>query len=496
MKRLDQLTFTRFAIILLVLFYHGTAGFYISFVNSPAISALLRAAPTGVGYLYVLSGFVMSLVYFRPNEKFDIGGYWRARFIRIYPLYIIAFLLICYYYIDGVFAIKPQKILANIFVLQAWFPAWSQSFNYASWSLTVEFFFYTIFPFFVLWAYRQSTRKLVWTAVILWVFSQVIYDILWIGYIPEHLGFIVYSPIFHLNSFIMGVVGGIWYLREGRQQEIKPVIILLVLGGSIFLAASYTVASTVYYPALPHDLQPMAGLLAPVLVLIIVSLAMDKSRLSNFLNRPVLVNLGEISYAVYILHVPIAWLYERALEGSSLANPRAVFEVTFLPLIISIGLVSHFYVDSPLRRWLRNTLQRVSMRLLIIDLAIIALSVYITFRFRFGDGRQFNQYWSTAQIMFWSAFLLRTIFSTYFNSLNPAVLQGTFLQAAKPVLVSVTTASLAVAGVVYSIYSLGLIENFPRSVFAIDWAIVLSLSLFVRFVFKLLWLPSLRPALK
>jgi peptidoglycan/LPS O-acetylase OafA/YrhL len=495
MKRLDQLTFTRFAVIFLVLTYHGTAGFYTSFASGGAISALLRSAPTGVGYLYVLSGFVMSLVYFRPNEKFDIKGYWRTRFIRIYPLYIIAFLLICYYYIDGVFGIKPQKILANVFVLQAWFPAYSQSFNYASWSMTVEFFFYSVFPFLTLWAYRQSTRKLVWTALIFWAVSQTIYYILWIGYFPEYGGFIVYSPIFHLNSFIMGVVGGIWYLREGRQQETKPITILLVLAGSILLAAMYTLVSTVYYPSLPHNLQPMAGLLAPVLVLIIVALAMDKSRLSDFLNRPILVNLGEISYAVYILHVPIAWLYERALEHSALANPRLIFEITFLPLIISIGLIAHFYIDSPLRKWLRNTLQHVSMRLLILDLALIAASVYVSFRFRFGDGREFNRYWDTAQIMFWSAFLLRTIFSTYFNSFNPSNLYGTFLQLVKPVFLSVTIASLPVAGVVYLIYSLGLIENFPRSIFVIDWVILLTLSLFARLTFRALKIYKPEPIL-
>jgi peptidoglycan/LPS O-acetylase OafA/YrhL len=493
MQRLDQLTFTRFAVILLVLFYHGTAGFYVSFVDNPAILALLRSAPTGVSYLYVLSGFVMSLVYFRPNEKFDLGGYWRARFIRIYPLYIIAFLLICYYYLEGVFDIKPQKILANVFVLQAWIPAYSQSFNYASWSLTVEFFFYTIFPFFVLWACRRSTRSLVWLAVVFWVISQAVYYVLWMLYFPEYRGFIVYSPIFHLNSFIMGVVGGIWYLREGRQQEGKPVMVLSVLAGSVFFAVAYTIISTVYDRSLPHNLQPMGGLLAPFLVLIIVSLAMDKSRLSHFLNHSWLVTLGEISYAVYILHVPIAWLYERALEHSSLANPRSIFEITFLPLIISIGLIAHFYIDSPLRKWLRNTLRQVGMRLLIIDLALIAASVYISFRFRFGDGREFNRYWDTAQIMFWSAFILRTIFSTYFKSFDPANLRGTFWQLARPVLLSVTVASLPVAGVVYLIYSLGWIENFPRSIFLIDWIILLGMSLIVRLVFRALKVYKLDP---
>jgi peptidoglycan/LPS O-acetylase OafA/YrhL len=486
MKRLDQLTFTRFFVILLVLYYHGTTGVYLAFTENPIIVALLRAAPTGVGYFYVLSGFVMALVYFRPAEPFKMWEYWRTRFIRIYPLYLISFSLICYYYLDSLLRIKPQKILANVFVVQAWFPAWSQSFNYASWSLTVEFFFYALFPFFVLWAYRRSTKSLIWTAMGFWAFSQLIYQTLWIGYMPEHSGVILYFPLFHLNSFIMGVVGGIWYLREGQTQEIRSSIALGTLAIALLLIAGYTVLSTVYYPSLlPHDLQPMAGLLAPFMILVIVALALDGSRFSGFLSRPTFVNLGETTYAIYILHVPLAWLYERALEHSALANPRGVFDATFLPIIIIVGLIAHFYVDSPLRKWLKKTLQNVSMPLLLLDLAIIAASVYLAFRFRFGEGREFRSYQEMARLVFWCAFIFRTVISVYFRAFDPAMLHASFTQMIRPVLFSTLAGSALLMGIIYGGYAIGWFENFPRSVFLLDWALVFSLSIFIRWLFRI-----------
>jgi peptidoglycan/LPS O-acetylase OafA/YrhL len=213
MKRLDQLTFTRFLAVALVLFYHGGGGIYIQAIDRFPISSILQAAPTAVSYLYVLSGFVMSLVYHRPKERFDVRAYWTARFVRIYPLYIISFLLVCLYYVDFIGQIKAPKILANIFVIQAWYPPYAQSFNYAAWSMTVEFFFYLVFPFFTMWAYRQSTRRLITVSLTLWVFSQVIHYFLWMKYFPEWEPFVVNNPIFHLNSFIIGAVAGIWYLR-------------------------------------------------------------------------------------------------------------------------------------------------------------------------------------------------------------------------------------------------------------------------------------------
>ncbi len=446
-------------------------------------SALLVSSTTSVTYLYVLSGFVMSLVYYRPKEKFTIGKYWTSRILRLYPLYLISFLLVCYYYIDYIARIKPQKTLANVFVLQAWWPPYAQSFNYAAWSMTVEFFFYALFPFFTMWAYRQSTKKLILVSVILWVATQVIHNILWIGYYPETENFLIYFPFFHLSSFILGAVGGIWFLREGRDQAITPRTSLAVFWGSVLLVSAYIILSS-KDSRLPNGMELMTGLLAPLLVITIIALALDKSRLSNIFNYPALVALGDTSYGLYILHVPFIWLFLRALENSSLANPQLVFEYTFLPLMIVSGLLIHYYVDTPLRSWLKNILQRVSIPLLILDLVIIGVSAYLSFRLRFDTRREFASYRSMALLMFWSAFVLRTVFSVGFNSLNPANFYGTLSQLVRPVLTSVTVGSLVIAGILLAGYSLGSFENYPRSVLALDWALILGFSLSVRFIFR------------
>jgi peptidoglycan/LPS O-acetylase OafA/YrhL len=496
MKRLDQLTFIRFIMVTLVLLYHGYGGIYDDFLNGvPFLPELLRTAPTAVGYLYVLSGFVMALVYYRPQEKFDIISYWKARFVRIYPLYLIAFLLTSYYYLDGILGVKPLKILANLFVVQAWVPTYAQSFNYASWSMTVEFFFYAIFPFFVIWAYRQPLKKLVWISLGLWIVSQTIYQGLWIGYLDTHRNFIIYSPIFHINSFIMGVVGGIWYLRVGKYEQLKPLVILSVLAASFLLMAGYSVVSLKYIPTLPNDLQPMAGLLAPIMIVFIVSLAMDTSKLSRFLDRPWLVNLGEASYAIYILHVPVIWLFERYLFDSSLAFAGRLFEFTVLPLMIFIGILLHFYVDIPLRRWLRNTLQHVNIPLFLLDLIIVLASIFLVFRLRFGEGREYNSYLVLIRLMFWSVFFVRTAIAIRLRVFDPASFQLPLTQSLRPVLISTTLGSLAIAAIGYAGFAAGMYENFPRSIYAVDWFIVLSLSVSVRLLFRF-WLaryPKLVP---
>lgn len=484
MKRYDQLTFTRFWALLLVLFYHGAGGIYLTYINKFPLSPILHSAPTAVSYLYALSGFVMALVYYRPGQTFELVKYWTARVVRIYPLYIISFALVCYYYLEALARIKPQKILVNIFVLQAWSPRYAQSFNYASWSMTVEFFFYAVFPFFVWWAYRQSVRRTLWTALIFWVVTQTVNFVLWIGYFPAQELTLVYNPIFHLSTFILGVAGGVWFVQDGKNQIINPKINLAILFGSLALVAAYTILSDVY-PQLPHNLQPMSGLLTPFFVVFISALALDQTRLSKILSHRWLVALGETAFALYILHVPVIWLYERFLENSGVADPVYIKNVTYLPLMIGVGLIANYYIDPPLRNWMKNLLAKISLPLLLLDLGIAAASIFISFNLRF-DGREYLAYRPMGILIFWSGFFLRPILSYCFKTLSPASLYLPLAQLAGRLALSVACGGALVAGIVYVGYRLAWFINFPRSVFVVDFLTIFLLSFLARYIFRTL----------
>ena len=496
MKRLDQLTFTRFWALLLVLIYHGGGGIYTGWISYPPLLSILYSAPTAVSYLYVLSGFVMSLVYYRPAEKFELHAYWTTRFVRIYPLYILSFVLTCYYYLDYIARINPQKVLVNIFVLQAWWPPYAQSFNYASWSMTVEFFFYAVFPFFTMWAFRQSTAKLIWSSLALWLITQFAHFTLWTANNPRWESLIVYNPIFHLSSFILGAVGGIWYLRNVKGQAVTQLQNLCVMAGSLVLISGYTILSNIH-PQLPHNLQPMSGLLSPFFILFIVSLALDRTVISALLTKRWPVLLGETAFALYILHVPVIWIYERTLFSSGLIDPQHVLDITYLPLMIIMGLVACLYVDPPMRKFLKSVLNRISIRLALLDLLVVAISVYLAYLVRFGSGREFMKYETAVLLMFWSAFLVRTAVTLTVNEIRPLYDLQPIRQWARSLLISTSAGTVVLVAVMFAAHSVGWITNFPRSVFLIEWLSVFSLSLLVRYLFPSWgrgWAPRRLPA--
>ncbi len=204
-KKLDQLTVTRFIAALSVMLFHG--GRHIGIL---AYFPMLTAGPVAVGYFYVLSGFVMALAYYHPGVQFDFRNYGLARFSRIYPVYILSFVLTCIYYINLMSKIKSDKILANVFLYQAWFPRFAESFNIAAWSLSVEAFFYVIFPFLLLLVTRQPVKRLIWVSIGFWALSQVVHSILMVRFMPENAAWLAYFPLFHLNSFFTWRGG--WYL--------------------------------------------------------------------------------------------------------------------------------------------------------------------------------------------------------------------------------------------------------------------------------------------
>jgi hypothetical protein len=282
----------------------------------------------------------------------------------------------------------------------------------------------------------------------------------------------------------LGAAAGIWFVREGRGQSFNPAVNLCFLAAGFLLASAYMIYSN-RVTSIPRGDQLMAGFLAPFLTLTVITLALDTTRLSNFLKHPILVALGEMSYALYIFHIPVKWVYRRALENLSIADPQAFFDFTYLPLILVFSFLVTAYVDRPFRNWLKQVWRQVSLPLLLLDLAILSLSVYYSFYFRFESMRIRDEHYTTYRLMFWSALALRMVCSTAFGAFNPSNLYRPFMQFVRPVLLAVTAGSASLMAVLYAGYYFASVRYFPLSVIVLDWLVMLALALLVRWLFRL-----------
>jgi peptidoglycan/LPS O-acetylase OafA/YrhL len=381
-RPLPALTGLRFFLATWVVVFHvipSTPTLEISWLRGvpEAIDCVLRTGYVAVSIFFTLSGFVLAYNY-------DLGHTWNskertrfavARFARIYPAYFAA--LVClvpvaaYRILSGIplWEYSLSDGLLNLLLLQAWFPHAALTWNYPGWSLSAEAFFYASFPFVGHWLHRLERRGAMLASLGgLWVLSLLaplaavlipisgFGDVAAAGGVPSDgepwASLISYHPIAGLPAFCTGIVlarlyqslpaGSPWFGRGDWLGIPALVALFMVLANADRLPLP-----------LVHN-----GLLLPVYSALIFGLALGGGVVARLLAIAPLVFLGNASYAMYILHFPIA---EGILLSGKFLHHPVVFGslgwVTFYVFIVIAGSsIFYRFAEEPLHQKLRQTL--------------------------------------------------------------------------------------------------------------------------------------------
>ncbi|MBJ6610041.1 MAG: acyltransferase [Candidatus Thiothrix moscowensis] len=357
--KIDQLTFTRYIAALSVVFFHYGANVFPA--NLPLLNPVLTAGPIAVSYFYVLSGFIMAIAYYRPdnNQPFASGRYWLARFARIYPIYLLALLVMIAAKFNEAGS-DPLTVGLGISMLQAWIPGYPLTLNSPGWSLSVEAFFYLFFPLLLLVAKRHHLKALIIASVVLWLSTQVAHTVLlntrdYAPFSALH-DFIYYNPVMHLNTFVIGFIAGVWLLEGKLQSFSSPLPNHAGLLACIALIVLLLIARQPLIAATGIRFDYTNGLIAPLFLVFIVLLALNTSHLSQYLQHKWMILLGEASFSLYILQKPLHGIYEKVVAGWIPDNSALHFYL-FVIVLTGTAILSFQWVETPLRRFI-NSLYR------------------------------------------------------------------------------------------------------------------------------------------
>jgi peptidoglycan/LPS O-acetylase OafA/YrhL len=358
-KKIGPLTSIRFFLAFQVAVRH-TLGTFMPGVDTTAAAGTLRGllwrhivAPSfSVSFFFLLSGYVLALVYLRDGQDVAKGRFFAARFARVYPLYLVTLL----WDTPGLLANRVARLgwatalgktaatfAAHLVMLQAWYPTRLSGLDDPNWSLSVETFFYLCFPVLgvALWRLRRAQ---VWiAAACLYAGGQIA---VWL--VQPHLPTetVMYSPVLHFSTFALGVLLARWRALRAEGSEEKPVRgwqANAVLGAS--LVALLLVDQ---FPARLHEYDfCFTGLLAPILMGIIWALSSVQTLAARVLSARWLVVLGESSYALYLIHIPMFHMF----KFLRLETHLAVYPV-YLALCVGLSVLSFYYLETPARRWL------------------------------------------------------------------------------------------------------------------------------------------------
>lgn len=338
-----QLTFPRFlAAILVVLFHYGQKA--VPF-ESGTWHELIKEGSIAVSFFFFLSGMVLGLNYLH-NKSISYSTFVKKRLARIAPAYWSAFVftlltLVC---IRGAVP-KGISIILQVLGLHAWVPNLALGVNFTSWSVSVELFFYLLFPLIVTLFRKLSFRKQIIYTLCLYFVSFIVYLGL-IKYIDDPTiaargQFILYFPIWHLATFVFGILAGSTVIELQKQSKNYKSALLVWLAS--FLLSIYILSSHNSIRPYIHN-----GLLAPLYFLMLCGLALDRSWLSKLIAKKAFVWLGEISYSIYILQFPVFLLMQYLLP-KSLDTSLAFY--SYLLALVFLSALNYHFVEKKLRNW-------------------------------------------------------------------------------------------------------------------------------------------------
>jgi peptidoglycan/LPS O-acetylase OafA/YrhL len=347
--KIHPLTSVRFFAALYVLFFHTSWGM----PKGSLAERFVSAGFVSVEFFFLLSGFILAGAYLDKGRPIVARSFYLARFARIYPLFILTVLA------DTPFAIMARVdayglkiaaarvatlISASVFMMQMWLPV-LKIVNIPSWSLSIESFFYLVFPLLGVMLYRLGRRAAIGLMLTMYLCSIVLSRHMNITY-PDHpygLDLLSYTAVFSI-----GILVARWeFLR--RKDSAGPISERL--SWLVLFLCSATFLALVYVSPQIKDLHLNLGLLlSPVFAALVWILASGRTVLHRLLSVEWLVVLGEASYGLYLLHAPVLHcLQHYGLAGAPIHYPL------YISLSVGLSVFSFYFIEVPSRQWIRKS---------------------------------------------------------------------------------------------------------------------------------------------
>lgn len=341
---INSLVFIRFIAALIVINFHYGKNIF-------GLEHFYSTGQQMVTFFFVLSGFVLGLSYIH-RTYIDYRKFIVSRVIKIAPLYFVGLILsVLMFYLSGKY-IDLQGLVYNILFIQALVPSYSLTFNYPAWFISTQMVLYLLFPFLILWhkRFNLSTTKWFVAVILFWFISQIVLiAILSSDYENKILirDIVYYHPLSHLCSFILGIVGGIWFVNKKADitsYTNSTLVVIITFAILIFVLEYYRVLQALIMYQIPFG----ASFFAIIFLAFVLSLASFGNQ--RIFSNPIMLLLGNASFAIYILHAPIHMAFEEffGLDMKSLMD----FTIYVCATII-IGIVAFIYIEKKLATYIK-----------------------------------------------------------------------------------------------------------------------------------------------
>ncbi|XHA14740.1 acyltransferase family protein [Citrobacter farmeri] len=265
------------------------------------------------------------------KKNFSLTGFYTARAKRIIPaLAAIAILILLVGYLflspKDYIRLSQDAISSILFVSNFWYASNSGYFDASSsenfflhtWSLSVEWQFYIIYPIILIAIYKVLNRKSAIASIYIMFVASLVFGVF---YTYSSATYAYY--MFPLRAWEM-LAGGICFLHDGFVKKKKTSIMLEIFGVLIILTSFFIFDELTPWPGY-HALAPVLG--ASLIIL-------SNNQQSIFTGGILQQNIGRVSYSAYLVHWPVLVFFWKI--GLTLNFAWYLLLVTALAVIINL----------------------------------------------------------------------------------------------------------------------------------------------------------------
>lgn len=324
---------------------------------------LFNGGYIGVDIFFVISGYLITKIIFYDIKQntFSLFSFYHRRARRILPALIITILLVLifsfFFTLDSGFKFIGNSVIASLFFFSN-ILFWSKSIDYYgldgefnplvhTWSLALEEQFYLFFPLLFIFFNKKYLTKIIFCIIILsLLFAQFGGNLNFkYPYYEKNLYF--WNPSYYGTFF--SPVGRIWELLFGglillinekyniKKNSFVALISFLIIILSIILLNN-------------NSQIPSILLIPPVVATGLLILFNDNNNNKTILNKLLTSNIfkfiGDISYSLYLIHLPIFVFYRYIAFDNY--NLYGIIVCIILSILISFLIWK--YIEQPFRK--------------------------------------------------------------------------------------------------------------------------------------------------
>ena len=282
----------------------------------------------GVLVFFVISGYLITTLLLEEESRFgriSLSQFYLRRTFRIFP--------VAYLYL---LAMIPFVTMAG----WKWVLVWLYGATYVPdlpwnlshlWSLSVEEQFYLVWPL-VLVASRRHAKKLAWLAILTAVIMQ---------YVVGKRFSAEINPSFFFPCVMDSLAAGsLLALYRPRLPRISPLWWLLLLVAPLISHASVIQTGWPVPQLFTHLSTVIFDVLVAVLIVEVTKYP------PKWLNSPILVWIGTLSYSLYVWQMPF-------LNPAYKINPAIA-----VLLVFAAASLSYYFWERPILKWSQKFVKR------------------------------------------------------------------------------------------------------------------------------------------